>query len=378
MRSEPLLQRAGRGIRPRTRLGQGVDRLRASWWAVGQSALGGALAWEVAVRLLDHPAPFFASVAAIVSLGASVVNRLRRVVEISIGVAIGVGLGDLVVHQIGRGGWQLGLVVLVSMGLALLLDGGSLIVNQAALQAVFVAALPVPAGGYVGRWLDAVVGGATALAVAFLLPADPRSAMRAAVGDVVDVVAHALRTSADAARRHDPEGAAAALDEVRATQPALERWDQAVRAAEEISRLSPLRRHADREITAHRDSVLLLDRAVRNLRVALRRMVAAVEDERAAAPGDGADGLPAPLLDRVEEMAGAFHTVPGLLLDPHGEGGRAALAALERLAHRLDPDELGSHSMSSTVVVAQLRSTIVDLLQLAGRSAEEARALLRA
>jgi len=377
MRSEPLLQRAGRGIRPRTRLGQGVDRLRASWWAVGQSALGGALAWELAVRLLGHPAPFFASVAAIVSLGASVVNRLRRVVEISIGVAIGVGLGDLVVHQIGRGGWQLGLVVLVSMALALLLDGGSLIVNQAALQAVFVAALPVPAGGYVGRWLDAVAGGATALAVAFLLPADPRGAMRAAVGDVVHAVTHALRTSADAARRGDPDAAATALDEVRATQPALERWDQAVRAAEEISRLSPLRRHADREITAHRTSVALIDRAVRNLRVALRRMVAAVEDERAAAPGDDV-GLPGPLLDRVDELAGAFHTVPGLLLDPDGEGGRAALAALERLAHRLDPDELGSHSMSSTVVVAQLRSAIVDLLQLAGRSAEEARALLRA
>jgi uncharacterized membrane protein YgaE (UPF0421/DUF939 family) len=304
----------------RTRLESGVDRVRVSWWAIGQSALGGALAWELAVRLLHHPAPFFASVAAIVGLSVSVHGRLRRVMELALGVAIGVGLGDLLVQEIGRGGWQMGAVVFIAMSIALLLDGGGMIVNQAALQAVFVVALPPPAGGYVGRWLDAVVGGGTALAIAFLLPADPLRGMRQEVADVVDALAHALRASADAARRHDPDGVYAALEDGRATQPALQAWDESVRAAEEISRLSPLRRRAEPEIAAHRRSVELLDRAARNVRVALRRMVAAVEAglvDPAAAPSPA-------LLDCLDQLAGALYTLPGLLVDPDGEGGRRA------------------------------------------------------
>jgi len=369
-------------IRLRTRLTSGVDRVRASWWSIGQCALGGAVAWELAAGVLGHPAPFFASVAAIVSLGFSVLNRLRRVVEISIGVAIGVGLGDLLVRGIGHGGWQLGIVVLIAMTLALLVDGGGLIVNQAALQAVFVVALPPPSGGYITRWQDALVGGATALVVAFLLPADPRPGMRDNLALVVRVVAEALRRSAAAARRRDVEDAFAALEEARGTQAVLQNWNDAVRAGEEISRLSPLRRRADAEIAGHRRSVPLVDRAVRNLRVALRRVVAAVEDDVAAASGDGTAGvgtaaLPEALLDRLEQLAGALHTLPGLLLDPDGEGGRRARAALEALAGGLDPAQLGAHSLSATVVVAQLRSAVVDLLQTTGLDADAAKARLQ-
>lgn len=137
---------------PRQRLASGRARVRASWWGVLQCAVGGALAWSLAESVLHHRAPFFASVAAIVGLGVSYAQRLRRIVEIALGVALGVGLGDLLVQVIGRGAWQLGLVVLIAMSVALLLDGGGLIVNQAALQAVFVVALPPPVGGYVGRW----------------------------------------------------------------------------------------------------------------------------------------------------------------------------------------------------------------------------------
>jgi uncharacterized membrane protein YgaE (UPF0421/DUF939 family) len=258
------------------------------------------------------------------------------------------------------------------MTVALLLDGGALIVNQAALQAVFVVALPPPSGGYLGRWLDALIGGATALAIAFLLPGDPRPALRRNVAELTRQVTDALRTATTAARAADPEGAMLALDRARATQPVIDRWEDSVRAAEEISRLSPLRRHAEPEIAAHRRAVQPLDRAVRNLRVALRRMVAAVEDAR-----HGGDTLPPALLDRLDELAGALHTLPGAVLDPDGEGRRRGLAAFTTLAARLDPYGLSARSMSATVVVAQLRSAVIDLLQVIGVPADEARALLK-
>lgn len=358
--------------RVRRRLGDGIGRVRLTWWSIGQSALGAAAAWEIAARLLGHSAPFFAAVAAIVCLSISAVDRLRRAGEMALGVAIGVGLGDLIVREIGHGAWQLGLVVLLAMTAALLLDGGGLVVIQAALQAVFVVALPPPAGGYVGRWLDVLVGGATALAIAFLLPADPRPGMRRHAAELARALADSLRLSTSAARAGDVERAVLALDGARATQPMLDAWNEAVRTAEEISRLSPLRRRAHPEIALHRRSVLPVDRAVRNVRVALRRVVAAVEDAE-----HGAQPLPGAVLDRVEELAGAVFTLPGALLDPDGEGGRRALGALSALAGRLDPAVLQVRSMSATVVVAQLRSAVVDLLQVPGLTAEEARARLR-
>ena len=251
--------------------------MRASWWGVLQCAVGGALAWSLAESVLHHRAPFFASVAAIVGLGVSYAQRLRRIVEIALGVALGVGLGDVLVQVIGRGAWQLGLVVLIAMSVALLLDGGGLIVNQAALQAVFVVALPPPVGGYVGRWEDALMGGAVALAIAFVAPADARAPMREAGAEVVTTLARALRESADAARTGDAEAAYAALELARSTDSPLAAWRTALQAAEEVRLLSPLRRSAAREARANRRAIGPVDRAVRNLRVALRRMVVVVE-----------------------------------------------------------------------------------------------------
>ena len=375
--------RLNRRLRPNRRLRQGLGRLRVSWWSIGQSALGGALAWEGAVRLLHHQAPTFATVAAVVCLSISHLNRLRRVVELAIGVSVGVGLGDLVVSQVGRGGWQLGLVVLIALSAALLLDGGNLIVNQAALQAVFVVVVPPPQGGYVGRWQDALFGGGVAMLVASVLPADVRRSLRSAGDDVVRTMADALRGSAAAARAGDADRASDALDRLRTTQPMLDRWRDAIRSGEEVSRLSPLRVRAGSEVAAHRRALGPTDRAVRNLRVALRRVVAAVEDQQAYAESGtesgldgGQHGLPPGLLDVMADLGGAVHTLPGALRDPDGEGGRRLTTALTALASRLHPEDVGARSMSATVIVAQLRSAVVDLLQVTGLSEPQARAVL--
>ena len=237
------------------------------------------------------------------------------------------------------------------------------------------------------------MGGATALVVAFLLPSDPRPALRAAAGDVVRPVADALRQAAAAARVADAEQAFEALERARATQPAIDRWRDAVRAGEEVSRLSPLRRHARTEIAAHRRGLAPVDRAVRNIRVALRRAVAAAEDEQAygaasAQPADatstspltldgaGSHRLPAAVADILDELGGVFFTLPGAFRDGDGEGARRTAAALTALTERLRPDALEMPTMNATVIVAQVRSAVVDLLQVPGVPEQEARGLL--
>src|SRR3954468_20624927 len=278
---------AGR-VQPRHRFVLARSRIRESWWGIVQSAVGGAAAWELAVRLLGHPAPFFASVAAIVCLSTSYVNRLRRVVEVSIGVALGVGLGDLLVGVIGRGAAQLGFTVLIAMTAALLLDGGAMLVNQAALQAVFVVALPPPTGGYVGRWEDAALGGLVALVVAFTAPADPRPGLRRASAEVLTTVSHALREAAEAARTGDADGAYEALELARSTDTPLQNWRGALQAAQDITLLTPRVRSGKRGAVAHEQSIGAVNRGIRNLRVGLRRVVALVEarDGRGLPDGD--------------------------------------------------------------------------------------------
>jgi uncharacterized membrane protein YgaE (UPF0421/DUF939 family) len=361
---------AGR-VRPRQRFALSRSRIRESWWGIGQSAVGGAVAWELAVRLLHHPGPFFASVAAIVCLSTSYVNRLRRVVEMAIGVALGVALGDVLVSIIGRGALQLGVTVLIAMTAALILDGGAMIVNQAALQAVFVVALPPPLGGYVGRWEDAALGGLVALVVAFAAPSDPRPGLRRASAEVLTTMAGALREATEAARTGDADRAYEALELARSTDGPLQNWRGALQAAQDITNLSPLRRSGKREAAAHEQAIGAVDRMIRNTRVGLRRMVALVEAQ------DGR-GLPDddPLVVGLDRLAGALFTIPGALRDPDGEGGRRTSAALERVAELLDPAAVEGRGLSAAVVVAQLRSAVIDLFGVVGVEFHDAQARL--
>ncbi|HET8768537.1 MAG TPA: FUSC family protein, partial [Pedococcus sp.] len=106
--------RSRREARTRTR------RMLARLAFVVQCGLGAATAWWVATHLLGHRQPFFAPVTAIVSLGLSYGQRLRRVIEVMIGVAVGVFVGDAFVHFFGSGTWQIAVVVVLAMSLAAL------------------------------------------------------------------------------------------------------------------------------------------------------------------------------------------------------------------------------------------------------------------
>ena len=90
--------------RSRTSLGTRVERLRSKSFAIAQCAFAAGVAWLIAKDLLGQTTPFFAPIAAVVSLGTSYGQRLRRVAEVTVGVALGVLLGDLLVVWLGSGG----------------------------------------------------------------------------------------------------------------------------------------------------------------------------------------------------------------------------------------------------------------------------------
>jgi len=73
----------------------------------------------------------------------------------------------------------------------------------------------------------------------------------------------------------------------------------------------------------------------------------------------------------VDLIRGGLTRSPSLHLDD-----AASRRELIVLARRLDPDELGGGSLAATVVIAQVQSTVVDLIAAHGLPREYARALL--
>jgi len=135
------------GRRSRASVHQRLARLRhRSFFIVQCSAAAVAAAWRVATTLLHHQSALFAPVTVMLSLGMSYGQRLRRVIDVTIGVAIGVLVGDIFVHFFGSGVWQIAVVVIVAMTIAVLFGAGPLLVSQAGLQSILVTTLVAQPG----------------------------------------------------------------------------------------------------------------------------------------------------------------------------------------------------------------------------------------
>ena len=126
--------RPGTGRRFLARSRRGLDealrRLRTSALPIVQCGVAAGAAWLVAHDLVGHERPFFAPIAAVISLGVSLANRTRRAVELVVGVSLGVLVADLLISVIGSGWWQITLVVILAVAAAVFFDGGTLLVNQ--------------------------------------------------------------------------------------------------------------------------------------------------------------------------------------------------------------------------------------------------------
>lgn len=331
-----------------------------------QCAVAAGLAWLVATEVFGHAQPFFAPIAVIICIGVGLgQRRLRRAVELVVGVSLGIGVGDLLVFTIGTGFWQLALVLALAMTAAVLLGGGPLIVLQAGSSAVLVATL-LPPGGTAGvdRMLDALIGGILGIAAIAILPGNPPGLARRHGNQMVNALSGALTSAADALDRRDPRLAADALRRIRTQQP-IDDYRDALRTATEILAISPLhlrRRHLLRSYVVAAEP---LDQALRNSRVLLRRTRSALVDDEPVPPG-----LPAGL----RELAAAAGLLAANLGGPHAAVRKSLAAA----ASTVDNDTLAHGGFSTQVVAAQLRSVAVDLLQATGLRHDEARALLPA
>ncbi len=341
-----------------------VERLRRYRWHVSQCAVAGAAAYLLARQLLGHPQPFFAPVAAIVSLGLSYGQRLRRVAEVTVGIAVGVLIGDVFANVFGTGAWQVLLAVVVAMVLAIVLDASPLLIIQAGVQSAIVTTLAPSPGAGLGRWLDAVCGGLVALVAAAVVPGSPLRRPRRAAAGIAHELSTWLRDAADAARTADLVLAYRTLERARRSESALDDLRLATREGLDVARSSPWRRRHRGDILAVADLAVPLDRAVRNARVLLRRTVVVTRR---------GETLPDDTLALLDGLAGAATTIARELDEQRDP--RRALVALRAAAAESRQVATGA-SLSADVVLAQIRSLVVDLLQLCGVEVADAERLV--
>jgi uncharacterized membrane protein YgaE (UPF0421/DUF939 family) len=336
-------------------------RLVAAGRSILQIALAATLAWLLAIEVLGHPRPFFAPVAAIVTLGVAYGQRGRRAVELALGVATGILVADVIVLLLGPGTLTLGLVVILAVSIAVLLGSGPLLTNQAGISAVLVVTIGRPQAGVFSfdRFFDALAGGAVALAVsALFLPTNPVALIRHAAAPVLAELAATLEDVARAVVALDLGLAEPALERARSLDVLGAQFADAIAVGRETARLAPPGRRSREQVDHYAEAAAQVDLAVRNVRVLARGVIRGIRL---------GDHLPPDVGDAVLELAAAVRALEPALEDPAAaEALRApalrAAATATRILER-------TGNLSISVIVGQIRSTAVDLLRGSGLEA---------
>ncbi|WP_053225793.1 FUSC family protein [Solirubrobacter soli] len=328
-----------------------MNRLRGSLWPILQTALAATAAWLAAVALLPDGRPSFASIAAVICLGASYGQRGSKALQLIAGVVLGITVASVLVALIGTGSLQIGLMVVLAMSAAVLLRGGELLVAESAVSAILLVSLDPNTSDVsftLNRVLEGLIGGGVALVVTSLVfPPDPALHVGRAAQAVFSGLGAALERVQAALTEGDAGEAGEALAAARALDPLVDEFDEALRIGRETARISPRRRASLAELERYGASFAQVDFAVRDTRVLARHAV------RLARSGDAID--PA-LPDAVHELGLAVWSLASAYDQPE----RADAVR----GHALRAGALAGEAGGGEVA-AQIRSTAVDLRRAA-------------
>jgi uncharacterized membrane protein YccC len=331
-----------------------------------QTAVAVGLAWYLAVLLFGHERPVFASVAALVALGVTVGRQWSRAVQVVLGVASGIAIANLLALAVGTGPAQMALAVGLALAMAVFLGAGPLLVMQVGISSIIAVGVEASSGGFFSpeRFLDALVGGGVAMAINLLFPVNPERRVEESARPIFDDLAGTLEQTARALEGGDLEGAAEALRKAREVDDRVDDFRENLEAAGETARLSPARRPATGHLEFYEAAADDLDLAAPNARVLARAALRLLREDDPAAPR-------APLAEAVADLSRAVKAL-GCYLEEKGrppdEARRFALWAAADSTALLEEH----HDLATNALVAQIRSTAVDLLKGTGMGYDEA------
>jgi uncharacterized membrane protein YccC len=352
------------------RLRSGALRLRSDWLPILQTAVAACLAWFLAVLVLGLERPTFAPIAAVIILGLAVGERLRRAIELTLAVAFGVAMADLLLSLVGVGAVQAGVFVVLAMAVAVFLGGGGLGVNEAAISAMIIMFTYTPSGaGFpIDRFLEALIGGGVALLINALLPVNPERMVEDAAYPVFDESAAVLEEVADALEDGDAKRVQRAYVKAREIDARVAGLKEAVAAGRETARLAPPRRGSLGHMDLYAGAADQIDLTVRDVRALARAALSVVQPE---AEDPVPERLPTAIrgLARATEALAAYLQTSG---DPPEEMRRLALEAATEGSMLLEEHEDLASNLGVNALVDQIHSSAVDLIGGTGMDRSEA------
>jgi uncharacterized membrane protein YgaE (UPF0421/DUF939 family) len=355
-----------RRLRLRRSEGTFRDRLhilRRRWRLVLRLSLATAAAYYFATHVLDHQQAFFAPISAIIVLIAGAGLRARTLFELVLGVSTGVLVGELIILLIGRGTWQLALVIVLTMIVGILVGLKGLALTQAATSSVLLATVIPVAGGAnpaTTRFIDALIGGAFGLATILLIPRNPVRDIDREVQQFLKQLAGILSRTAQALRTVDASLADMALNEARAMQPQVESMTSTAANVTEIARMAPMRWKQREHVETYVATVRDLDNAVRDARVLARKTSALLRHGEPVPPDMDL------AIDALAKAIGIF--ADDLSQQDAFDEARQELIEAARMASAALPDAM---TMNSASIAAQVRSLAADLLYASGFTRDE-------
>ena len=352
------------------RLRSGALRLRSAWLPILQTAVAACLAWFLAVLVLGLERPTFAPIAAVIVLGLAVGERLRRALELTLAVAFGVVMADFLLSVVGVGAVQAGVFVLLAMGLAVFLGGGELGVNEAAISSMIIMFTYTPSatGFPIDRFLEALIGGGTALLINALLPVNPERMVEDAAFPVFDESTAVLEEVADALEDGDARRVQTAYVKAREIDARVAGLKEAVAAGRETARLAPPRHRSLGHMDLYAAAADQIDLTVRDVRALARAALNVVQPE---AEDPVPERLPTAIrgLARATEALAAYLQTPG---DSPEETRRLALEAASEASTLLEEHEDLASNLGVNALVDQIHSSAVDLIGGTGMDRSEA------
>jgi uncharacterized membrane protein YgaE (UPF0421/DUF939 family) len=351
------------------RLRSGALRLRSAWLQILQTAVAACLAWFLAVLILGIERPTFAPIAAVIVLGLAVGERGRRAVELTLAVAFGVALADLLLSIVGVGAVQAGVLVVLAMGLAVFLGGGDLGVKEAAISAMIImfTFTPSAAGFPIDRFLEALIGGTTALLINALLPVNPERMVEDAAFPVFAESAAVLEEVANALEDGDARRVQRAYVKAREIDARVAGLKEAVAAGRETARLAPPRRRSLGHMELYTRAADQIDLTVRDVRALARAALSVVQPE-------AEDPAPQRLLAAIRGLARATESLAAYLQTSGNpeETHRLALKAASEASTMLEEHGDLASNLGINALVDQIHSSAVDLIGGTGMDRSEA------
>jgi uncharacterized membrane protein YgaE (UPF0421/DUF939 family) len=352
-----------RALVPRMTLAERSRAVARRWRQLVRLAAATAGAFAISTHVLGHQQAFFAPIAAVIVLVAGVGLRQRMVLELVLGVAIGVLVGELLIVAIGRGVWQLALIVVITMAAAVFAGLKGVALTQAANSGVLLASV-VPAAGAsnpaVTRFLDALVGGLCGLAMVLLLPRHPTRDLTREVRPLLEELERILASLARAMRTGDPVLAEETLTTARGLQGRVDTALNTAANVAEVAAMSPVRWRQRSEVERYAGVLGDIDNAIRDARVLARRVTSMLR------LGEDCSELMAASVEALAEGVRVFEV--GLDRPDLYDAAQEQLVESVRLAVSALTDQM---TLNRAAVAAQVRSLAADMLFASGMTRDE-------